>query len=143
VRPQDSGARRRTVFGHSGAIEQDHAFETVKSAPAPGPVRKAVALLVTYTWRPEGQVMLLREGRNYIGSDPECEIFLPDDPQISGKHATIVYRGTDFWIDDEKSMNGTFVDGDCVEEKRRLPNYARITTGGTVWTFIMIEPPGA
>lgn len=82
----------------------------------------------------------VREGRNYIGSDPEGDIALDGDNHLSGRHAILLYRGRGFWIDDEKSMNGTFVNGECVEEKQRLPNYASIQTGATEWRFVALEP---
>jgi pSer/pThr/pTyr-binding forkhead associated (FHA) protein len=95
-------------------------------------------VLVTYTWKPEGQLFPVREGRNYVGRDPECEICLPNDTQMSSRHATIVYRGTDFWIADAESMNGTLVNGESTEEKRRLPDGAAIRTGATLWRFVQL-----
>jgi predicted component of type VI protein secretion system len=97
-------------------------------------------VLVTYTWRSEGQIFPVREGRNFLGSDLECDVALDGDSHLSSRHATILYRGRGFWIDDEKSMNGTFVDGECVEEKQPLSNYARIRTGSTEWSFVVLEP---
>jgi hypothetical protein len=117
----------RTVFGSEGSEET--------------PPRRVVGVLVTYTWRPEGEIFPVREGSNFLGSAPECEARITEDPRMSGRHACIVYRPGGFWIDDEKSMNGTFVDGDPVEEKRRLPESAVIRTGGTVWRFAALEPP--
>jgi pSer/pThr/pTyr-binding forkhead associated (FHA) protein len=60
---------------------------------------------------------------------------------MSTRHASLVHRPGGFWIDDEKSMNGTFVDGTLVEEKRRLPDSAVLRTGGTLWRFTALEPP--
>jgi pSer/pThr/pTyr-binding forkhead associated (FHA) protein len=97
-------------------------------------------LLVTYTWRADGEVFPVREGRNYLGSGPDCEICLTADPQLSTRHATIVFRGKDFWIDDEKSMNGTYVNDIVIEERERLPNYAILKTGATAWHFISVSP---
>jgi hypothetical protein len=105
------------------------------------PPRRIVGLLVTYTWRPEGELFPVREGSNLLGSAPECEARISTDPRMSGRHACIVHRPGGFWIDDENSMNGTFVDGALVEEKRRLPDSAVIRTGGTVWRFAALEPP--
>ena len=144
--------RRRTAF--AAAPPAETARETPPSAPVPrqpsstsaaGTVatgRRIVGILVTYTWLPEGQVFPVREGRNFLGCDPECDIALSTDSHLSGRHATVVYRGQDFWIDDEKSMNGTFVDGESVEEKQRLPNYATVRTGSTCWTFVALDRSG-
>ncbi len=114
----------RTVFGDEGT-----------------PPRRVVGVLVTWTWRTEGELFPVREGSNFLGSAPECEARIATDPRMSGRHASIVYRPGGFWIDDENSMNGTFMDGELVEEKRRLPDSAVIRTGGTVWRFAALEPP--
>lgn len=132
VGPPSGPGRKKTVFAPP---------ETEADGPLPEPgMRRIVAVLVTYTWKPEGQLFPVREGRNYLGSDPDCEISLDLDPQMSARHATIIYRGKDFWVDDEKSMNGTYVNGESVEERQRLPDAARIQTGATVWKFVSLEP---
>lgn len=126
-----AGSRRKTVFDPGPSAQEPRGGEA-------GERRRMVAVLVTYTWKPEGQLFPVREGRNWVGRDAECEISLPNDTQMSSRHATIVYRGQDFWIDDEKTMNGTLVDGENVEEKRRLPEGATIRTGATVWRFVQL-----
>lgn len=98
------------------------------------------AVLVTYSWRTEGQMFPVYEGRNYLGKDPDCEVRLLADQTLSGKHAAIFYRGSAFIITDEKSMNGTFVNG--VETQLTgmpLVSYDEIRTGATIWRFIAIE----
>ncbi len=114
----------RTVFGSEGT-----------------PPRRVVGVLVTYTWQPQGEVFLVREGSNLLGSSSECEIRVSADPRMSTRHACIVHRPGGFWIDDEKSMNGTLLDGEPVQEKRRLPESAVIRTGETIWRFAALEPP--
>ncbi|MEM7353795.1 MAG: FHA domain-containing protein [Acidobacteriota bacterium] len=109
--------------------------------PITEPRRRIVGVLVTYSWKPEGQLFAVREGRNYLGSDPACEISLDLDGKISSRHASIIYRTKDFWIDDEKSMNGTYVNSVSVEEKQRLPDIARVKTGATVWQFVRVNWP--
>ena len=130
--PPSPRGRRKTVF---------QAPQSDGGVPAsPAGTRKTVALLVTYTWNPGGDVFPVREGRNYLGRDPECEICIADDPQLSGRNTVILVRGQNFWIDDEKSMNGTFVEEVSIEEKLKLKNYSKIRTGATVWRFLMVEP---
>lgn len=116
---------KRTVFGSDGT-----------------PARRVAAVVVTYSWRPEGELFPICEGSNLVGSSEECEIRVSKDPRMSARHACIVHRpGGGFWIDDEKSMNGTYLDGELVEEKRRLPDSAVLRTGGTVWRFVALDPP--
>lgn len=43
-----------------------------------------------------------------VGSDPECDVCLPD-PSLSRKHAAFVYDGGRFWVQDTNSSAGTFV----------------------------------
>ena len=101
--------------------------------------RRIVGILVTYSWRGEGQLFPIREGRNFLGSDPEGDVALDLDDKLSGRHTVILYRGRGFWINDADSMNGTFMNGECIEEKARLPNHAEIRTGSTVWRFVALE----
>lgn len=142
--PPVSKVQRHDKTRFASPVLQQADEPAVKGVSAP-PVsepgtRRIVAVLVTYTWRPGGQVFPVREGRNYLGRGPDCEICLPDDPQMSSRHATIIYRGAHFMIDDEKSMNGTFVNGVSVDEKQWLHNYSRVKTGATDWIFITVEP---
>lgn len=106
-----------------------------------GTARRIVGVLVTYTWRTEGEAFVVREGSNLVGSSPECEIRITTDPRMSARHACIVHRPGGFWVDDENSMNGTFVEGTLIEEKRRLPDSAVLRTGDTLWRFAALEPP--
>lgn len=131
---RDPGSERKPQEEQNDTPRRKTRFDAVE--------RRIVALLVTYSRRPGGEVFPLREGRNYVGSGEECEVRMTGDRQLSSRHATIIYRGKDFWIDDEKSMNGTYVDGDSVEERRRLANHAEIRTGSTVWRFVVVDPPG-
>jgi hypothetical protein len=53
------------------------------------------------TFRPAGD-------RTVIGRSPDCDIFL-DDVTVSRKHATLVRGADGFSIEDQGSLNGTFV----------------------------------
>jgi len=49
-----------------------------------------------------------------IGRSPDCGIFL-DDVTVSRKHAVLVARDGGFFIEDQGSLNGTFVNRKRVE----------------------------
>lgn len=109
--------------------------------PSVGSDRKIVGVLITYSWRPEGQIFPVREGRNLIGRDKECEVCIPEDNTLSGRNSHITYR-QNFVVGDLVSMMGTDLDGTPIEEQfHGLGNYATIRAGSTYFTFIAVKPP--
>jgi hypothetical protein len=61
-----------------------------------------------------GETFTIDAERIVIGRSPDCEIFL-DDVTVSRRHATLVRRGDRVTIDDQGSLNGTFVNRRRVE----------------------------
>jgi pSer/pThr/pTyr-binding forkhead associated (FHA) protein len=109
-----------------------------------------VGVLITYTWRPEGQLFAVREGKNFIGAENvssdvshrPCDIQIRTDPMLSSEHALILCRAGRYDLVDQMSSNGTFLNGELVPiQGIELPNYAEIKTGHTDWTFIKIAAP--
>lgn len=123
----------KTVIRHVGAH------------PGMPPVegRKLVGFLVTYNRNPLGKAYNLYEGRNYVGRDSSCDISVPDDSQMSGKHMSILYRNVDgkFKFRDEQSSNGTFVNKELLDDGT-LENYDIIRVGSTLFIFIAIPKMG-
>ena len=72
------------------------------------------ALIVRAGGGRAGETFTLEHERITIGRSPDCEIFL-DDVTVSRKHAVITKNGDDFRIEDEGSLNGTFVNKRRVE----------------------------
>ena len=102
--------------------------------------RRIIAILITYSWAPGGQLFPVREGRNLIGRGEECEIRIPEDPMLSQVNSHITFRQS-FVLGDMVSMSGTDLNGEPVEEQfRPLENHAQIRTGSTHWTFVIIDP---
>jgi hypothetical protein len=69
----------------------------------------------------EGPALVVRSGggragehfapagpRTLIGRSPDCDVFL-DDVTVSRRHAVLVEEGGRFSIEDQGSLNGTFV----------------------------------
>ena len=116
-----------------------------------GETHRITGILVTYTWRPEGEVHVIREGKNFIGSGDvssetphrSCDIQVRQDPTMSAEHALILCRQGNYEILDQISTNGTFLAGQMLKANlgTHLPNYAEIKTGSTLWTFIKVTPP--
>ncbi len=105
--------------------------------------RKLVGFLITYTRNPLGKAYNIYEGKNFIGRDRSCDIAIPEDNQMSGKHMSILYRNVDnkFKYKDEQSSNGTFVNKELSDEGV-LENHDLIRLGSTVFLFIAIPKLG-
>lgn len=133
-----SGRRGNTLYVPPSGI----AAEASVMTPAAPRVheRKVIGVLVTYSWKPEGQVFPVCEGRNLIGRGEECDIRIVDDPTLSQVNSHITFRQS-FVLGDMVSMGGTDLNDEPVEEQfRPLKNYARIRTGSTHWTFVILDP---
>jgi pSer/pThr/pTyr-binding forkhead associated (FHA) protein len=61
-----------------------------------------------------GETFTIDGERTVVGRSPDCEIFL-DDVTVSRKHATLVRQGDRVTIEDQGSLNGTFVNRRRVE----------------------------
>ena len=148
--------RERTVVGVPPAAErQETRAMPPEMAPRSGErldegnPRRIVAMVITYTWRPQGQLFPIYEGKNFIGraeiSDEEpprlCDIQIPEDTQMSAEHALILYRHGSCEIIDQETTNGTWVDKELLSSNqgKKLHSYDKIRTGATEWTFITIE----
>lgn len=63
--------------------------------------------------------LLLRQGRNLIGSAAECDIVL-EHPTISRRHAEVLVAGEDVEIGDLESRNGTFIGSRKISARARI-----------------------
>jgi hypothetical protein len=61
-----------------------------------------------------GETFPLDSDRITIGRSPDCDIFL-DDVTVSRRHAVVVKRDDGLWIEDEGSLNGTFLNRKRIE----------------------------
>ncbi|MFZ0530991.1 MAG: FHA domain-containing protein [Propionicimonas sp.] len=90
---------------------------------------------------PSGSAILLmlrgtQAGARYLldsdvvtaGRHPRCDIFL-DDITVSRHHARLVRRGSEIWISDENSLNGTYVNKALVESDVRLKTGDEVQIG--------------
>jgi hypothetical protein len=72
--------------------------------------------------------------RTRIGRSPDCEIFL-DDVTVSRNHAVLVERDGAFFVEDEGSLNGTFVNRRRIENVK-LENGDELQVGKYRMTFV-------
>ena len=64
-----------------------------------------------------GESYQLDGDRITVGRRPDSDVFL-DDVTVSRDHAVIVRRGSDFYLDDCGSLNGTYVNRRRIESHR-------------------------
>ena len=83
-----------------------------ENTPKPRSTRKLMGWIVTFTNHPMGIDFKIYEGRNFIGTGTESDIKIYGDQSISGKHALILCRKNKFWLSDQLSSNGTFLNGE-------------------------------
>jgi uncharacterized RDD family membrane protein YckC len=73
-------------------------------------------LIINPTASNRREIKLARNGILTIGRDPSNDLVLPD-AMVSRRHAVIEQRGTQFFLRDCNSANGSVVNGDRVSER--------------------------
>ncbi len=81
-----------------------------------------------------GKQFILYKNPTIIGSSPQCEIYLFKDIQIAPQHAAIRTIPQGYEIQDQGTLQGTFVNGRPVQ-RIRLRNLDQVQIGGTTFTF--------
>ena len=79
------------------------------------------------TFRPNGD-------RTRIGRSPDCDVFL-DDVTVSRSHAVLVARGGAYFVEDQGSLNGTFVNRKRIDTAQ-LENGDELQIGKYRLTFV-------
>src|SRR4051794_9617643 len=95
----ESGEQTQTF---SPAIREE-LLEALEQLPEKGPalIVRAGGGRTGETFTPQGQ-------RTTVGRSPDCGVFL-DDVTVSRRHAVLVHRDGRWYIEDQGSLNGTFV----------------------------------
>lgn len=78
------------------------------------------------------------------GSDADhLDYFVIDKPTIGRRHALIKYRDFCFWISDQGSVNGTFLNGERLDHERQLKHGDRVRFHKYDFEFSMPEMDSA
>ena len=104
-------------------------------APAPRRSQTARLVVVGSPALREGEVRMLDSAPLTVGRGPANDVSLDNDDYASTQHARIEPRRDGIWIEDVGSTNGTFVNGDRVDEARRLKPGDVIRIGATDLRF--------
>jgi proteasome lid subunit RPN8/RPN11 len=81
-----------------------------------------------------GKQFVIYKNPTYLGSSPQCEIYLFKDPQVSPQHACIHAMPGGYDLEDLQSQTGTRVNGRTIS-RTRLRNGDRIQIGSTTLLF--------
>ncbi len=107
----------------------DEASLTLEDLETEGP-----ALVVRSGGGRAGEHFVPEGERTTIGRSPDCDIFL-DDVTVSRKHAVLVGKGGELHIEDQGSLNGTFLNRKRIESAK-LENGDELQIGKYRLTFL-------
>jgi pSer/pThr/pTyr-binding forkhead associated (FHA) protein len=93
----------------------------------------AAALIIRAGGGRAGESFAVEGERMTIGRRPDSAVFL-DDITVSRDHALLVHRGSDWYIDDCGSLNGTYVNRERIDS-RRLADGDELQVGKYKLTF--------
>lgn len=100
--------------------------------------RKVVGVMVSYSANPAGEVFNIYEGRNIIGRAHTADICFSSDDKMSGTHLLILYVEAEgiVWAEDQKSSNGTYINGKFARGMIELHTNDVIVVGSTKMVFL-------
>src|SRR6201981_994733 len=98
-----------TTMSYTPEDAEEGAALTLEELGTEGP-----ALVVRPGGGRAGETFVPQGERTTIGRSPDCSVFL-DDVTVSRKHAVLVEREGRWFVEDQGSLNGTFVNRRRVE----------------------------
>lgn len=93
------------------------------------------AHLICTTGPHAGEVLKLKPGITTIGRATDNALPLSKDKEASRRHALIVYEANNFVLQDQNSLNGTFVNDQLIKEPRPLQDGDIILIGVSTLKF--------
>ncbi|MDN3496105.1 FHA domain-containing protein [Planococcus sp. APC 4015] len=125
----ERGTDTTQTFGHDsdlsfipfGSDLSEAELDAIEALPT------GAALLLVRSGPTAGARYLLDTDVTTVGRHPEADIFF-DDVTVSRRHAEITRDGANFELVDQRSLNGTYVDGERVD-RAALRNGAEVRVG--------------
>jgi hypothetical protein len=118
-----------TTMSYTPEDSEEGSAPTLEELGAEGP-----ALVVRSGGGRAGEHFVPQAERTTIGRSPDCDIFL-DDVTVSRKHAVLVQREGAYFIEDQGSLNGTFLNRRRIESGR-LENGDELQIGKYKLSFL-------
>jgi hypothetical protein len=123
----EKGDANETTQSFSADEVEGHEHDPLEGLEGP-------ALVVRSGGGRAGEAFLPAGERTRIGRSPDCDIFL-DDVTVSRNHAVLVEREGQFYVEDQGSLNGTFVNRHRIDSAR-LENGDELQVGKYRMTFV-------
>jgi hypothetical protein len=118
-----------TTMSYTPEDAEEGAALTLEELGTEGP-----ALVVRSGGGRAGEHFVPQEDRTTIGRSPDCDIFL-DDVTVSRKHAVLVQKDEGYFIEDQGSLNGTFLNRRRIESGK-LENGDELQVGKYKLSFL-------
>ena len=118
-----------TTMSYTPEEVEEGGLVTLEDLGAEGP-----ALVVRSGGGRAGEHFVPQGERTTIGRSPDCDIFL-DDVTVSRKHAVLINKEDAFFIEDQGSLNGTFLTRRRIESGR-LENGDELQIGKYKLSFV-------
>ena len=122
-----------------GGAETTQTYTPEEIAVEDGPLDEIAAegpaLVVRSGGGRTGEHFIPSSERTTIGRSPDCDFFL-DDVTVSRKHAVLVRGDDGFRIEDQGSLNGTFVNRRRIEAPTRLESGDEVQIGKYRMSFV-------
>ncbi|MDP2311341.1 MAG: FHA domain-containing protein [Pseudomonadota bacterium] len=125
----------------AGEVEIDLAGDNGAAASAPATDNGEAprrALLLYQEGTAEEQIYPFTGDNLTIGRGRENDIQIKNDSKVSRYHCKLFRRGNNFYIEDQKSSNGSLVNGELITD-RRLFGGEEIIIGETFFRFRIME----
>ncbi len=95
--------------------------------------------VVIYVQGNEQQTLSLNHTPYTVGRKVDRDLVIPD-PRVSREHAHIVAENGEFFVVDQGSKHGTFVNGERVEDRRKLARNDRLEFGARDIAYLIFHP---
>ncbi|MBM79890.1 MAG: hypothetical protein CMJ78_04770 [Planctomycetaceae bacterium] len=99
-----------------------------------------MSILKVESGRQKGSFVRLRDDNTLFGRHPNCHIVL-NSTSVSRHHAQIVFENDSVFLEDLKSQNGTYLNGDRIEKRIKLNDGDEVNICDNFFTFYFQLPP--
>lgn len=117
------------VFEEESEIDEAEEEATFVLRQEETPAKETTAYLECTSGPHAGEVFALTTGDMTLGRSSDNIIALVNDKEISRKHSRIIYEAGSYHIEDQNSLNGTFVNNDRIADRHHLEDADVIMIG--------------